>query len=42
MGGLVDLRSVGRRWERDQLWGPNFVRDTFEKVDLIRKHFLTA
>ena len=41
MGGHVDLQFVGRRWERDpprvRIWLENS-----EKVDLIRKHLLTA
>ena len=42
MGGLVNLQFVRRRWERDPLRGSDLVRDTFEKVDLIRKRLLTA
>ena len=42
MGGHVDLRFVGQRWEREPPQGPKLVRDTSEKVDLIRKHLLTA
>ena len=41
MGGLVDLRFDGRRWERYPT-SPNLVRDTSKKVDLIRKRLLTA
>ena len=42
MGGHVDLRYVGQRWEREPPRGPELVRDTFEKVDLIRKRLLMA
>ena len=41
MGGHVDLRFVGQRWEREPT-GPELVRDTFGKVDLIWKHLLMA
>ena len=44
MGGLVDLRFIRQRWERDPLrvriWlGP---KDNFEKVDLILKRLFMA
>ena len=42
MGGLVDLRFVVQRSKRDPSTGPDLVRDTSEKVDLIRKCLLTA
>ena len=42
MGGLVDLRFVGWRWERNPLQGSNLVKDTSEKVGLIRKRLLMA
>ena len=42
MGGYVDLRFIGWRWERDPPWGPNLVMDTSKKVELIRKCLLTA
>ena len=43
MGGLVDLLFVGQRWERERTsTSPDFVKDTLEKVELIRKRLLTA
>ena len=42
MGGLVDLRFVGWKWEREPTTSPDLVRDTSEKVDLIRKYLLIA
>ena len=42
MGGHVDHRYVRSRWERAPFTGPNLIRDTSEKVSLIRKRLLTA
>ena len=41
MGGHVDLRSVGRKGGERSAIGPDLVKETSKKVDLIRKHLLT-
>ena len=42
MGGLINLWFVGWRWENDPLRVRILVRDTSQKVELIRKRLLTA
>ena len=42
MGGHVYHRYVGPRWERAPSRGPDLIRDTSEKVSLIRQRLLTA
>ena len=41
MGGHADHRYIGPRWERS-VTGPDLIRDTLEKVSLIRQRLLTA
>ena len=41
MGGHVDPRFVGQRWE-SSITGPDMIRDTSEKVNLIWKHLFMA
>ena len=42
MGGHVYHRYVGPRWERAPSRGPDLIRDTSEKVSLIRQRLLMA
>ena len=41
MGGHVDYRYVGEG-EESSITGPDLIRDTYEKVSLIRWRLLTA
>ena len=40
MGGHVDHRYVGPRWRESSITGPDLIRDTSEKVSLIRQRLL--
>ena len=42
MGGHAGHRYVGPRWRESSITGPDLVRDTSEKVSLIRQRLLTA
>ena len=42
MGCHVDFRFVGWRWGKRPSTGLDLIRDTYEKVDLVRKHLLMA
>ena len=42
MGGHVDYRYDWTEVEESSIMGPNLIRDTFEKVILIRQRLLTA
>ena len=42
MGGHVDYRYDWTEMEESSIIGPDLIRDTSEKVSLIRQHLLTA
>ena len=42
MGGHADHLFVGQRREKDHITGPDLIRDTSEKVSLIRQRLLIA